>query len=127
MPLTCPACASGTLSIECSLELPPDARSDEISVQIVGCGACGFRGVGIYQESRRGALDDESVDHVCYAATPEALTKVRGLMRRCPKPRSATCACASHKALAVVTRFAERQEAFPGVEWDRPRGISFTR
>jgi hypothetical protein len=54
-----PECHANSLAITQSIELPPDGRSDEISLQIVACQACGFAGTAVYEESRRGALDSE--------------------------------------------------------------------
>lgn len=127
MPLICPQCQRGTLRVETSLELPPDARSDEISVQIVECSACGFEGVGVYRESRRGALDDEVVDHVCHTATPEVLSRIHGLIGRCRRQGDASCSCAAHRALRAIASLAEREQQFPGVAWDIPHPIRFTR
>ena len=67
MAFLCPACdAAGGLKITRRLELPPDSRSDEITLQIVRCRRCNFEGLAIYEESRRGALGDEAVDHRGY-------------------------------------------------------------
>ena len=66
MSFLCPECSSRSLNIILSLELPPDSRSDEITLQTVECSQCGFSGIAVYEESRRGALDSESVDHYSY-------------------------------------------------------------
>jgi len=36
------------LVVACWIELPPDSRSDEISLQLVTCAARGFRGAAVY-------------------------------------------------------------------------------
>jgi C4-type Zn-finger protein len=59
----CPACKYKTLEIISSIELPPDIRSDEITLQILKCKNCEFKSLGLYEESRRGALGYESVNH----------------------------------------------------------------
>lgn len=81
------------------IELPPDSRSDEITLQILACSACRFAGVGVYQESRRGRLDDESVDHVAYRLSPADLKDIRKAIRACPHPRDSRCQCPSHHKL----------------------------
>ena len=55
MSFACPECLTKSLKITAKLELPPDSRSDEITVQVVACSRCGFAGVAVYEESRRGA------------------------------------------------------------------------
>ena len=63
MPLIFPDCAARSLTITSSLELPRDARSDEITLQVVRCTRCQFSAIAVYEESRRGGFDSESVDH----------------------------------------------------------------
>jgi hypothetical protein len=48
--------------------LPADDQWDEIAVQDLRCSSmgCGFRGIAVYEESRRGALDSECVVHTGY-------------------------------------------------------------
>ena len=76
MALQCPDCTLYTLQTAISIELPPDSRSDEIALQVVRCSQCGFSGLAVYEESRRGALDDESVDHRAYRVSAEAVAAV---------------------------------------------------
>jgi hypothetical protein len=99
MPLQCPLCFHSTLKIADRIELPPDSRSDEIALQIVTCSQCGFAGIAVYEESRRGALDSESVDHVAYRISPADLQAIRAAIRKCPAPRDSRCGCASHQRL----------------------------
>jgi C4-type Zn-finger protein len=47
MPLVCPECSSASLNVTARLELPPDSRSDEITVQIVQCSQCGFSAAAV--------------------------------------------------------------------------------
>ena len=66
MAFVCPEChTSESLRITRSLELPPDSRSDEITLQIIRCSSCRFAGVAVYEESRRGRLDDETRHDCC--------------------------------------------------------------
>ena len=99
MSFYCPDCQRPTLEIGLRMELPSDSRSDEIAVQIVTCSACGFAGVGVYEESRRGALDSESWDHTVYRMPPAALEQLRQALRRCPDPANPRCPCESHQRL----------------------------
>jgi hypothetical protein len=48
MSFECPKClAPESLDILDSIALPADSRSDEIILQIVGCGRCGFQALAI--------------------------------------------------------------------------------
>lgn len=97
MSLICPACTSRTLEIESFLELPPDSRSDEITVQIIGCQRCGFAGVAVYEESRRGGLGQESVDHAGYQVDEDDLAALREKLASCPAPADPHCTCVVHR------------------------------
>ncbi len=100
MPFRCPECAApNSLRIVRSIELPPDGRSDETTLQIVECARCGFAGIAVYQESRRGALGEESVDHTGYFISADDLKALRRMLARCPNPRNPLCRCAAHRAL----------------------------
>jgi hypothetical protein len=98
MPFQCPEC-QGTLRITARLELPPDSRSDEITLQTVRCQDCGFAGIAVYEESRRGALDAESVDHRGFRIGAADLRALRRQMRSCPESSNPRCGCAAHQAL----------------------------
>jgi len=87
------------------MELPPDTRSDEITLQILMCMSCGFNGLGVYEESRRGALDSESIDHRGYRVDSSLIKYLRGIMLRCPDPKNPRCACSSHSELKIVDRY----------------------
>ncbi len=104
MPLICPNCR-GSLKIDAAMELPPDSRSDEISLQILRCMSCGFEGLGVYEESRRGALDYESIDHRGYHVDSSLLNHLRSIILRCPEPNNPRCNCSSHFELKSVDRY----------------------
>ena len=72
MTFLCPSCSRPDLNIIRRIELPPDDQWDEIAVQELACSAsgCGFKGIAVYEESRRGALDSECVVHTGYAMSP---------------------------------------------------------
>jgi hypothetical protein len=95
----CPECGARALTIGQRIELGSDFRSDEVCLQVVRCGKCKFAGMAIYEESRRGRLDDESWSHIGYKVGPDALKRLRAAIRECPKPKDARCSCAAHKRL----------------------------
>ena len=65
MSFRCPACkCAGTLVFGSCLDVLPDSRSDEITVQALSCLRCGFPAVAVYEESRRGSLENMSSDHL---------------------------------------------------------------
>jgi hypothetical protein len=101
MPFLCPECSShGSLEISHKIELPPDSRSDEICLQIVKCSECDFEGIAVYEESRRGRLDEESVQHTGYRVSKGDLQSLRKAIRGCPKPRNWRCRCRAHQKLS---------------------------
>jgi len=100
MPFQCPECsAPKSLEIALQIELPPDSRSDEITLQIVECSQCGFAGIAVYEESRRGSLNSESFDHTGYYVSAEDLKALRKTIKRCPKPKNWRCNCPAHRIL----------------------------
>lgn len=98
----CPRCNAPRLHITATMELGADDYSDERSVQLVECGACGLRGVALYEESRRGS--DARVHHEAYV--PAGLDRFTAAITRCAIPRDAACGCESHVAMreAVTSR-----------------------
>jgi len=123
MALRCPDCGVAALGIEESIELGSDDRSDEVALQIVECHACGAEYVAVYEESRRGALDDESVWHAAYPADTEALNEVRSIIASCRDPREADCGCRGHQR---AREFVQDEDS-PGVDWEQPKPIVFVR
>jgi hypothetical protein len=100
MPQDCGECgARNTIEIVQSLELPPDSRSDDIILQVVKCTKCGFKGLAVYEESRRGALDSESWSHTAYRVSNQDLKAISAAIRSCPSPRNPKCRCRSHRYL----------------------------
>lgn len=100
MSFQCPQCLGlQSLQIIASIELVPDTRSDEISLQVVRCRDCRFEALAVYEESTRGALDSESVDHYGYQVARKDLFSIKSLIKGCPRPRDAGCSCASHRQL----------------------------
>lgn len=100
MPFRCPKCfVSNTLDIRCSIELPPDRRADEISLQVVACQACRFEALAIYDESRRSVLDSKTWHHTGYQVSREAIQSIDETIRTCPEPHNANCPCPAHTSL----------------------------
>jgi len=97
MPFLCPIYSEKSLRITSKIELPPDSRSDEIALQIVECSQCGFAGIAIYEESRRGALDSDSFDHTGYRVSVADLEALRKTIKQCPKPKNRRCKCSAHR------------------------------
>ena len=105
MAFICPQCTKGAVVIKAAIELPPDSRSDEITLQVVACAVCDFSGVAVYQESRRGALGSESWDHYGYRANEKVVNELSRAIRSCPDTRDARCKCATHRRLAGTDRY----------------------
>ncbi len=98
MSFRCPACAGrSSLAIVRRLELPPDARSDEITLQVVRCQSCDFAGIAVYEESRRGGLDDDHYSHIGYRVPQNQVATIEEALARCPKPGKPRCRCAAHR------------------------------
>ena len=106
MYFSCPECGRpGCLEIASVLELPADARSDEIQVQTLRCRSCGLLAAGVYEESRRGGLDDESIDHRGFRLEPEAWRRLAGTVASCPRPRDKHCPCPAHRELGLKNEY----------------------
>jgi hypothetical protein len=106
MAFICPHCTRvGALRIVSRIELPPDSRSDEITLQIVTCAQCGFTGIAVYEESRRGALDSASFSHTGYYAEQNDVASIKRLIDACPTPKNPRCPCPSHRTLGHKNEF----------------------
>lgn len=96
MGFACPTCQRpDSLRITHTLELPPDGRSDEITLQIVCCAHCGFRGTAVYEESRRAAAD--SWHHDGYETAEIHTNQLAQAISQCPQPGNIRCDCLAHK------------------------------
>jgi hypothetical protein len=99
--LTCPKCGTDrALEICASLELPADSRSDEISLQTLNCQMCGFLAAGVYEESHRGALDQECFTHYAPELDAGEFQELQELIQACPQPYNPCCECKSHAKLS---------------------------
>lgn len=105
MPFKCPKCLGASMKITSSIELPPDSRSDEITVQTIKCTKCGFTGLEIYEETRRGSLNEDCIHN--YGIYIDNLTyeSMKKTFRQCPKPKESDCQCKTHHSLNQVNEF----------------------
>jgi hypothetical protein len=115
MPFRCPECLSASLETTRSIELPPDSRSDEITLQVMACSSCGFRALAVYEESRRGALDSEAWDFNAYRVGLEVVESVAASIEACPAPGNPRCPCPVHQALG---------KADDRGRWQGPQGLN---
>lgn len=99
MSFICPDCTHAKLNVIKSIMLPADSRSDEIALQMITCSHCGFTGLAIYEESRRGVLRRDHFSHIGYDLPTAEMDIVRDLIARCPNRRSPRCQCTTHKML----------------------------
>jgi len=109
----CPRCEEEQLEICQSFELPPGARWDEESLQMIACNSCESAGLAVYQESRRGASDEESVHHEGAFLPMKELMTVRATLLLCPEPSNGRCGCAAHKELRGLTDAVLLKKLFP--------------
>jgi hypothetical protein len=96
MGLVCPKCSETNMKIVSQIQLPPDSRSDEVSVQILKCKKCNFKGLAVYEESRRGPLDDESIHHRVFNVSETLLREIKEKISLCPTPKKINCKCMTH-------------------------------
>ena len=99
MAFLCPDCSTNSLSIGLRLELPPDCWWDEITLQAVECSQCGFVGIAVYEESRRGAVDTETIDHRGYRVSADDFETLKETIKQCPEPGNWRCECSAHRRL----------------------------
>lgn len=96
----CPECGEADLKITKAIELRPDARWSEITLQLVSCQSCNFEAIGVYKENNWGA--SEIVDHNGYRAPPSTRTRVSALIDACPQRSVRNCDCASCSTLSAT-------------------------
>lgn len=97
MAFDCPSCQRPRIHITMSLELPPDSRSDEITLQVIECAVCGFSGVAVYEESRRGRLQWDNFTHTGYALPLGEIELIKQFLQRCDQRRNRECDCVTHR------------------------------
>ncbi|HWQ84558.1 MAG TPA: hypothetical protein VN363_08335 [Anaerolineales bacterium] len=101
MAFRCPQCKTpASLGITSSIELPPDSRSDEITLQVVECSACGFGGLAVYEEHRHAIQETDDWNHIGYWVSQDAVESVKEAIRSCPNPLQAQCKCSVHSSLS---------------------------
>jgi len=101
MAFKCPSCPGNRLKIGVGLELLP-GDVDEEQVQTVNCEACGFRGIAVYRESRRGSIKSESVRHDGFEVSDKDMEFLLNGIQRCPAPSDRHCKCETHVAWAKL-------------------------
>lgn len=100
MAFRCPQCHTrDSLEIIASMEFPPDRRSGEIALQVVGCAVCPFRGLAVYAEARGGYSERDDFEHTGYWVSPDAVDKVLAAIQSCPDPHQPQCKCPAHTRL----------------------------
>lgn len=99
----CPQCGAYGLKILQAMDLPPDNRSDDVILQIVECNSCSFKGLSLYEESRRGGMDSESWEHTGFWTTDAAVTEVETFFSQCSTLRDKRCGCDAHKKAVTAT------------------------
>ena len=100
MSFRCPQCLTRDgLEIQSSIELPPDRRSQDISLQVVRCTACRFTGLAVYEEARGSSEGVDKWKHIGYWVSPDAVASVEAAIRSCPQPTWRECDCPAHAAL----------------------------
>ena len=102
MTFLCPECGKPGLIITSRIELRSDAKWDEIALQLVRCGECGFEGIATYQENRWGSLDSEIVHHYGYRVAPQLWDHLEKTIATCPDPSSDRCTCLGCEELNVT-------------------------
>lgn len=70
----CMSCRTPRLRIIASLDIGGDAYSDDVAIQVIECNGCGFRGIAVYEESRRGS--GESWHHTGYEVPRDVWERV---------------------------------------------------
>ena len=86
---------------------------------MVECARCGFRAAAVYEESRRGSMDSEAVDHVGYRVAKETFELLAALIDACPNSANRSCPCESHRLLGRTDDsgrwrgFVDTADAFP--------------
>lgn len=114
MPFSCPKCGvPDSLQITARLELPPDDLWDELTLQVVACSTCRFRGLALYTESRRGALDSECWQHTGYCENADEVGRVERLIQRCPDTANHRCSCSSHMEISRNPALLNPAHSFP--------------
>lgn len=113
MPFYCPQCGGrGSLEISQGIELAPDARSDEITLQVVDCKDCGFSALAVYEETRRGSFESDGWQHQGFIVAEADLAAVRETIQSCPDPHNGRCRCPAHRSLGEL----DNQGCWQGLE-----------
>jgi hypothetical protein len=85
---------------------------DEISLQVIACRACTFRGAATRAQSSRGALDDEALDHYGYRLVAGDQGRFEYQLSFCPNPADEGCDCAAHRLYRTPWAALPSQDRF---------------
>jgi len=96
----CPECGEASLAITKAIELHPDARWNEITLQLLWCRGCDFEGVGVYKENNWGA--SEVVERHGYRTPISTRVRLSELIEQCPKRSDRRCECSSCATLSAT-------------------------
>jgi len=96
----CPECGEASLRITKAIELRPDARWSEITLQLLRCETCDFDGIGVYKENNWGS--SEIVEYRSYRAPVSVRSRLSELIEACPKRSDRRCECLSCSVLSVT-------------------------
>lgn len=104
--LECPRCLvrDGAFTITHSIALPPGLRegADDLSLQIVACGSCGFRGAAVYEARQGTSPESDSWSHFGFNAPEEKLDELATMIGTCPAQDDPRCGCSAH--VVIETR-----------------------
>ena len=120
MAFRCPECQGPSLALTHGLELPPDGRSVETTLQVVRCAKCNFAGLAVYEESRRGSLKSSSFHHLGYRCSPATVEWIVEFIQQCPAPGSGRCRCPTHLTLGSTQDGIWRGLGAIGVSVSKP-------
>jgi hypothetical protein len=96
MAYLCPKCNTPALDTAESIEFAADSRSDAITLSLIRCARCGFRGAAVYEEARRGVLSNESWEFTGYRMGGDELAVLSESIHCCPDPTNPNCRCPAH-------------------------------
>jgi hypothetical protein len=96
MAYLCPKCTTPTLDTSEAIAFAADSRSDEITLSLLRCTRCGFRGAAVYEESRRGVLTAETWEYTGYRMGGDELAVLAEAIQCCPDSKNPNCRCPTH-------------------------------
>ncbi len=108
MSFKCPQCSDpSALEIVFSIQLPKNKCADDITLQVVECGACQFAALAVYEEKRRSISDTRDWKHVGYRIKTKDLLSIKGIILECPDRLNPDCRCLAHMHLGTCNPHGE--------------------